>query len=546
MKHRFGAIAMLLVSAMVFSACGSDTATPSAAQSSTSPTASTASASTPSPVRPLVMLVSEPTQGLDPAKARASASTSLMSLIYEPLVNLDAAGGFAPGIAKSWDISPDGLTYTFSLNSEAKFSDGTQVTSADVAYSLDRARASDTYKGALSLVSAVAASGDKVIITLSSPSSAFLRSLTNAANAAILSKAAVEGSSDYFTLPKATSGPWQLTEYIEKDHASLEANPGYWDPSRPLIKSIRFTFSGDQSTRAAAVESGSADFAAIGYNDAQRLRQGGQIPVIEADTLSVVGFGWDRTKPPFNDLRVREAFAYAFDRQARKDACWFGTGAISWGGTLRPWDPNYVEVLTYKVPRDEGIQKAADLLQAAGWIAGADGTRTAQGIAGIADGTPFKVTVPYEGNWTAGGCQTLLLQSNMKDLGLDIEPQSHDPASFYTDAGDNKFTMWHMGNGAAESVSWYMGNFHTGGAATNLITKATGEYDALIDEAVSSTDPARVKAIFAQLEYKQADELPALFTGFQFSQIATSPALSGYVSIPGGLFRGLIYADFQP
>ena len=79
-----------------------------------------------------------------------------------------------------------------------------------------------------------------------------------------------------------------------------------------------------------------------------------------------------------------------------------------------------------------------------------------------------------------------------------------------------------------------------------MIPKAPGEYDALIDEAVTSADPARVKAIFSELERRQAEEVPVLVDGFQFGQIATSPGVSGYRAIPGGQFRGLIKTGFNP
>ena len=554
--------ALGLVASLVFASCSATPAatTPGASASAApsgaraAPRAATAAPAPPAPAtqtptatRPFTMLVSEPTQGLDPAIALTGASAGLMSLIYEPLIARDADGNFVPAVASAWEVSTDGLTYTFTLQPNGAFSDGSKITTEDVRWSLERARASETYKTSMTGVTAIEAVNDTTVtIKVGTPSSVFLRALANPYSAAILSKAAVEADPDYFTVPNATSGAWVLTEYVTKSHATLQANEHYWNAGYPKIQTINYTFSGDQSTRAAAIESGSADWSAVGYNDAQRIRKEGKFPVVESDELSTVGFGFDRTKPPFSDQRVRQAVAFAIDREARKELCWFGTGAAAWGGTLRPWDPNYVEITSYQVPRDEAVRKAGELLDAAGWKLDASGLRVSQGVEGLADGTAFEVTIPYEGNWDAAECHTLLLQQDLKDLGIAVTPQSYDPAAFWGDVAAGKFTMWHMGNGGSDAVDWYLQNYHSKGGATALITKATGEYDALIDEAVTSADPARVKAIFSELERRQAEEVPVLVDGFQFGQIATSPGVSGYRAIPGGQFRGLIKTGFNP
>jgi len=91
--------------------------------------------------------------------------------------------------------------------------------------------------------------------------------------------------------------------------------------------------------------------------------------------------------------------------------------------------------------------------------------RVSKGIQGIADGTPFKVSVDYESNWTAAECHTQLLQNFAKDIGLDLQPARYDPAAFWGDAINNKHQMWHVGiPGGLTTMQMLSSSFTTDGA----------------------------------------------------------------------------------
>jgi peptide/nickel transport system substrate-binding protein len=491
----------------------------------------------------------EPTQGLDPNIAAADASRSPMSLMYDNLVDYDENGALVGAVAESWTSSEDVMEWTFTLRSGATFSDGSPITAEDVKWSLDRMREGDIMKGLLSNVSEVTVVDDATVkVTLSAPSRALPLALSRAGSAAILSKAAVEADPDYFALPTATSGPYVLKSFTPKDRAVFEANPNYWREGYPKTPTIEYIFSEDQNAWAAAVESGAADVAMIGYADAQRLRQGGQIPVEQSDLLTPLFWGFNMKVPPFDNKAVRQAVAYAVDRQGRIDACWFGTGAVTYGNILRPWDPNYIEITTYDdSDRAASLAKAGELLDGAGWVMGADGIREAKGVAGVDDGTKLSVEVPYEGNWPAAECNTLLLQSTLKEVGIDIKPNKYDPAPFWGDVAADKFQMYHGGAGATGADDLYLNWFRTGGALTALTTHlADPEIDAQIDAAVAAPDAETAKAIYAELEQWQADELPMLVTGYQWPQMAHTPTLEGYYSRPDGYIKWIVNATMQP
>ena len=388
---------------------------------------------------------------------------------------------------------------------------------------------------------------ETITITLSAPSRALPLALARAGSAAILPMAAVQANPDYFSKPNPVSGPYTLLSYTPKDREVFQANPYYWETGFPKTKTVSYVFSEDQNSWAAAVESGAVDAAAVGYADAQRLRTEGKIPVEQQDTLSPLFWGWNRTKAPFDNLLVRQAFAYAFDRQGRITACWFGTGAVTYGNILRPWDPYYIEIDTYNLPRAAALAKAGQLLAQAGWKMGPNGVRVSTGVAGETDGTPFSVQVPYEGNWPAAQCNTLLLQSTMKQVGVDIQPLSYDPAAFWGDVAAGKFLMYHGGAGATGADDLYLNWFHTGGSLTALTTHLSDPaIDAQIDAAVAAPDAATAKKIYDQLEQWQATNLPMLVTGYQWLQIALNPKLKGYYATPAGYDKWVINATIAP
>lgn len=535
---------------LLVTACGATSPTPSA-PGSASPASAPPASGPPASEQTLTFLSVEPTQGLDPALGVTDASRVMMSYMFSNLVEIDKDGHLVGAIAESWDVTDGGSTWTFHIRPEAGFSDGTTISADDVKWSIERMKEGQALKAGLANVTEVTAVDPKTVeVKLSSPTRQLDATLATYGAASILSKAAVEADSSYFLKPSATSGPWMLDVYLVKDHAEFKANPSYWRAGYPKVANLKMVFGADAAglSGADAVEAGVLDFAGIGYQDAQRVKAEGKLTVYATDSLTPLFWGFDRTSPPFNDKRVRQAFAFGYDRQARIDACWFGTGAVTWGSLLRPWDPMYTELNTYKTTsRDEALQKAGALLDAAGWKLDSAGTRTAQGVSGVADGSPLEVTVPYEGNWPAAECSTLLLQQNMKDLGVNIKPEKYDPAAFWTDAAAGQFKMYHGGAGASNASDLYLNWFVPGGTVTALTTHLDDPaITAQVKAATEEADPAKAKQLFAALEEWQADELPMLPVGYQWPQSALNPKLSGFWAGYGSGVRGLVETSKAP
>lgn len=523
--HRIAAVTLAASTALVLGACTASGGDPGSSEN-----------------QELRIIASEPSAGVDPAIAVTQASLRVMELMYDTLIDYDEGNNLVPMIAESWTVSDDGLSYDFVVRDDAAFSDGESITAEDVKYSIERA-AESALAGSLAVVDSIEVTGDKEVkFTLNQASRVFLNALASTGSAAILKKSAVEADEDYFTLPTATSGPWSLEENIPQSHATLVANEHYWQEGFPVFDKVTYTYSTDTTAMAAAVETGTVDMT---YNmnpaDAVRLDEAGSIQYFEAPSPGILSWGMDKTQPPFDDVRVRQAVAYMVPRADRLKTCWNGIGPVSYGDLIFEGDNLYAEgEQRFDVPQDEALDLASDLLDDAGWTPGADGVRESS------DGTRFSVSVPYENTWQQARCNTEMLQQYLKPLGVEIIPEAYDRASFWTDVAADKFTMYHAGNNYATTDAYFAQSFACEGSVNNLIAKwCNDEVDELIAQAQATPDLAEATKLYRQVQDIILDEQPMITTGAQYAVIGTSPDLEGYYPRADASNRGLIYASLK-
>lgn len=287
---------------------------------------------------------------LDPVWTDSNYDIWLFQNMYEPLVRVNQAGNaIEPALAESWDVSSDGLVYTFSLR-EAKFHDGSQVQASDAVWSIDRARDPEAgiWNWTLENIDKVEAVDDATVaITLKEPAASFL-SLISMFNASILPQALVEeqGVDEFFKLPVGT-GPFKLAEYVVGDHLTFEKSEYYWESGKdgqplPYLDGVEITQVPESSTRVLQVQAGDVDGTDdIPFSQVDSLKADDTVKMeLFASTESQ--FGWfNHRQPPLDDVNVRLALNYAVDRQAMIDTVLFGYGEPA--TTFRPkggacWD----------------------------------------------------------------------------------------------------------------------------------------------------------------------------------------------------------------
>ncbi|MDB5511598.1 MAG: transporter substrate-binding protein [Enterovirga sp.] len=308
----------------------------------------------------------EPT-GLDPTIAAPVAIREVTwANLFEGLVKLDSSGRVGPLLAKTWEVSADGLVYTFRLQEGVKFHDGTPMTSADVKFSLDRARAptsTNAQKQIFAPIDAVETpDASTAVVKLKQPSGNFLYFLSWGDAAIVCQKTAETNRAT----PVGT-GPFRFKSWARGDRVELVRSPDYWG-AKPALESVTFRFITDPQAQVAALKAGDIDaFPNIGAPELfADLKTDRRFTAVAGNTEGEIVAGMNNAKKPFDDVRVRRALMQAVDRKALVDGAYSGFGQPI-GSHFSPNHPAFVD-LTSVLPYDPAKAKA--LLKEAGYGSG--------------------------------------------------------------------------------------------------------------------------------------------------------------------------------
>lgn len=281
---------------------------------------------------------------LDPTSGAAQAIDSVVySNIFEGLTRFMSDGSVVPGLAQSWDISDDGLVYTFHLHDGVHFHDGTTMDAEDVKFSLDRARGDDSVNAQKVLFESIAdvtvLDPLTVQITLSAPNGSLLFNLAWG-DAVIV---APESIADIASHPIGT-GAFMFSNWVQGDRIDIVRNPDYWG-SPAALETATFRFISDPTAAFAAMMAEDVDVF-VGYPAPENLPQFEADPrfqVLVGNTEGETILAMNNAMPPFDNRLVREAVAHAVDRQAVIDGAMYGIGTPI-GTHFAPHNPDYVDL----------------------------------------------------------------------------------------------------------------------------------------------------------------------------------------------------------
>lgn len=291
-------------------------------QEESSATPSTGTSSAPATeIRELIIGISQEPANLNPVLIPGLYGEAVAGNIFDTLVSFkEDSSRPAPLIARRWDISPDGLSYTFYLRDDVVFHDGTPLTAEDVEFTieaiLDPANASPS-KEFFNPVEEIVVEDDYTItFNLSAPYAPFLLALGNP-TCGILPKAIVEEvGMDEFDLNPVGTGPYRFVEWRPDDRIVLEKNPDYFI-TEPALDRVIFRPIPKPETMAAEVLAGGIDIAGdVLPQDIPRLRNDPAVEIMQRPGLSNSYLGFNAQRAPFNDVRFREALfrAVPFDQ----------------------------------------------------------------------------------------------------------------------------------------------------------------------------------------------------------------------------------------
>ena len=465
----------------------------------------------------------------DPATQHSSGD----KLVFSGLVSFDTSLKLAPELAEARDISADGTVYTFHLRTNAKFHDDRPVVAQDVIYSWERAAnpatQSDTvltylgdilgvaemHNGTADHISGLKALDDHTLqVTIDAAKPYFLFKLTMPV-AFVLDQRNVETGSEWYRTPNGT-GPYKLTRWDNFQLMVYDANQDFYlgAPSIPQI--VVKLYSGIDIR---LFESGEIDMAGVYSSDVGRVLD--PADPLHPDLYSGVSLCtdfvvFDVTQPPFDDVKVRQAFTIAFDRQKYIDVVNNGVGILA-KGPYPPALPGY-NLNLQGLPYDPG--QARQLL--------------AESKYGGPQGLPPIIFTDSGIGNTAGVSVAAMAQMWQQNLGVTITIENLEPDKYYDLLYSGQHGQLFSGGWCADypdPENFADVLFHTG-AQQNIGNYSNPALDAVLEQARLEQDVTKRIQLYQQAEQIIVQDAPALFIMHEVSYELVRPNVKGFVLTP--------------
>lgn len=422
----------------------------------------------------------------------------MVAQISDSLVVLDEKGQVKPWLAESWTEEDGGRSLVFKIRDNVKMHDGRTLTAEDVAFSIDRFRKVAIGRSSLAPVEDVTVlPSNRVKVTTKAPFAPLLRTFSYQ-SIGIFSKAAIEqaGSDQEFARHPIGPGPYKFVQLVRGDRMELEAFPQYW-AGAPKIRRIIVRYIPDMSARVAALETGDVDVIHdFTPEDAERIRANHDLVLINPPSAGFIRFNMNTQRPPFNDIRVRQAMAYAIDRDAIAKQIFRGLAKVS--RSLVPANATgYVEI--YDVYR-YNPEKAKQLLREAGVP---DLTFTFQFGAGryLMD---KDVVEAVQAELARIGVTMKIAQMEWGQYSAMLrQPLERNPTQM-------TFTWWRTVNGDADSAIGIYARAELPPRGNNVPFYVSEEFERVYAAQEAETDPVQRRALIRQLQQILMNDLPSV------------------------------------
>jgi peptide/nickel transport system substrate-binding protein len=416
---------------------------------------------------------------LDPHTTGATNSWHVLEQVYERLTMLDKDQKIVPWLAESWEVAPDGLIYTFKLRSNVKFHNGRLMTAADVQSSFERIRDPKTpsvAKPYFADVTAIEAPDDRTVrLKLAKPFAAFLYAVARL-ETAVVPKEEVEKQNNSVQEPVG-SGPFKFVEFKKDVNLVLERNPDYWKTGLPYLDRVVYRPITDSDVRLTNLRTGEVDVIQdVPAKDIESLQTETKIRVGRVGGVAWPHLSMNTRRPPFDNVKVRQAIHYALDRKAIMDLVSFGHGTLS-ETPLPPGNPFRSEIAEWKTDR----AKAKQLLAEAGHPNG------------------FSTTMRVITGSNAALAE--VAQAQLKEVGINVAVEKLEATTWFKDVfSGHSFDMSivaHLSKIDPDISLWDI--LHKDGPKNYTGTNIP-ELNALLDEGRTTLDEEKRKGIYAKAQ----------------------------------------------
>ena len=477
-------------------------------------------------------------RSLDPALSTDVPTGRAVGYVFDGLVRFTPDAQVVPGLARAWDVSTDGLTYTFHLRTGVKFHDGRPFTARNVVGTFQRVldpatkggrgwplfpiRGAKEYAdGKGTTISGLTAPNDTtVVITLAEPLAIFPKLLAMPVAAIVPDSPAAN-----FGENPIGTGPWKFVEWKHDDYLLFAKNPTYFDGA-PKADSLMARIVPEPSTAVAEFESGNVDVLYVPEGETRNWEQTDEkkAMLLSAPALRMVYIAINTTRGPLADVRVRQALNYATDSKSILDGIVSGRGNLS-AGVIPPALPGG-DSTRRGYTRD--VAKAKQLLAAAGYPNGIDIELWSSQT------PPFpRISQAVQANLLEAGVRVKLVQRDASSMREAARAGQTDMAlkdwfADYPDAENFLFPLLHSTNkGVGGNVSFY----------------SNPRYDQLVSNARRELDDAKRVAMYVEADKLAYNDAPMIYLFFYKELYAVQPWIRDF-SVPT-IFTGQRWTNVQ-
>jgi len=431
--------------------------------------------------------------------------------MYEGLLRYDFDLNPMPSLARKWEISEDGMTYTFHLEEGVTWHDGEPFTSKDIVFTTTKflPETHPRARAIFSNVETVTAPDDQtVVFKLKKPFPAFI--LTFEVSSVPIMPAHIYENTDYLNndmnnQPIGT-GPFKFESWERGSNIHLVRNENYWQEGKPYLDDIYFLSIPDAASRALALETGQVDVSSFNNIEPFDVPRLSALPHLEVETKGyefVAPMMWieiNHREAPSDDPRFRQAISYALDREFIRDNIFFGLGRVATGPVNSVTTHYESDVRKYDYDPD----KAIALLDEMGLEPDSDGVRASVEFMVMPYGETFTRLAEYS-------------RQALSKVGIDLSLRSTDSAGWaqalsnwdYEMTNDFVYQYGHPALGV--SRTYVCDNIRKGVLFSNTMGYCNKEVDKLFAQAAVENDAEKRQALYSKAQQILVDDVPVIW-----------------------------------
>ncbi|MGJ3239799.1 MAG: ABC transporter substrate-binding protein [Anaerolineae bacterium] len=455
-------------------------------------------------------------ESLDPHVTSSYSSLQILNNVLETLTTFDDDLNVVPSLATEWEQSEDGLTWTFQLREGVLFSNGREMTADDVVFTYERfldpeggfSGNSANIGPAGTVIEAV----DTYTVSITTPEPVGIAPILLGLNKSTGIIAQESVNEDGTIQAPIGTGPFMISEVDGTSRILLERNPNYWQEGLPYLDAVEIRPIPDDTVRETSLQGGEVDWVlAIAPQSYEALIADENIVVDTVPQLSYDYIGLNTTRAPFDDVRVRQAIAYAIDRQQICDGAFFGLCEPVQGpiGTGSPWYFDYA-------PYGEGsdLETARALLEEAGYP----------------DGFEIEFMPNSQVGETVRAAQ--VLQAQLGQIGISSTIFAPEWAEWLELQGAGEYDAFICSWNGLKDADQYFYLQHRTGLVFNFTGYSNPAFDELVDAGRATDDFEERYAIYQEANEMLVDDAPYVYMYNKEEIRAYADTVNGFVVRP--------------